>query len=113
MCTFVGSTDLGWNDRLVRGGWFGCSRCQQEGFKQAVKQDFQTLQTVGGLALVTPLEISSGKQEEEAEGGRPARRLGWVVLGPSLSGFVSLSIVCLGAQSVLPRRYLGPLGRDG
>lgn len=76
MCTFVGSTDLGWNDRLVRGGWFGCSRCQQEGFKQAVKQDFQTLQTVGGLALVTPLEISSGKQEEEAEGGRPALEAG-------------------------------------
>ena len=48
MCAFVGSTDLGWNDRLVRGGWFGCSRCRQEGFKQAVKQDFQTLQAVVG-----------------------------------------------------------------
>lgn len=35
-----------------------------------------------------------------------------VALWP-LSGFVPLSIVCLGAQSVLPRRYLSPLGRMG
>ena len=66
----------------------------------------------GGLALVTPLEISSGKQEEEAELGRPALEAGVGSPWP-LSGFVPLSIVCLGAQSVLPRRYLSPLGRDG
>lgn len=40
MCTFFEGTNLGWNDRLVRGGWLGCSRCQQEGFEQVVKQDF-------------------------------------------------------------------------
>lgn len=54
------------------------------------------------------LKFPRGKQEEEAELGRRALEAGVGSPWP-LSGFVPLSIVCLGAQSVLPRRYLSHL----